>query len=135
VRALVAAVLVVAALAGGYAALGGGGFAPDHVTDPCRPRPRPHSGDLLDPVQRATLAVLDGAACDLRATREDVLLGLLRRRPPGGVSEARLSDAVLAGLDRAQREGALGATEAAVLRFAVRAGGARVLLDLLLRQR
>jgi hypothetical protein len=134
VKVLLVAVVLAVALVGGYAALGGGDFEPRAVADPCRPRPRPTSGDRLDGVQRATLAVLDGAACDLGAPREDVLLTLLDRRSPLGASKERLNEAVLAGIARAEKEGSLGGTEATVLRFAVRAGGAKALLDLLLRQ-
>jgi hypothetical protein len=134
VRALLVAVVLAAALVGGYAALGGGGYHPGGVADPCLPRPRPASGDRLDGVQRATLSVLDGAACDLHASREDVLLTLLDRRSPVGADDDRLSAAVQAGIDRARKEGTLGATEATVLRFAVRAGGAKALLGLLLQQ-
>jgi hypothetical protein len=90
---------------------------------------RPSSGDLLDPAQRATLAVLDGAACELGTSREQVLLDLIRHRNPLGVSDRRMEKAVLAGIDRAVTEKALGATEAAILRFGVRVGGVDVLLD------
>ena len=123
------AVVVALVLAALYTALDGGDYEPTPVADPCAPRERPRTGDILDPTQRATLAVLDGAACDLRMSREQVLLDLIRERNPRGVSDERVRDAVLAGIDRAEREDVLGRTEATVLRFAVRAGGVQVLLD------
>jgi hypothetical protein len=128
-RALAVAVVAAIALVGVYAIAGGGDYEPTPVANPCAPRERPRSGDLLDPAQRATLAVLDGAACDLRTSREQVLIDLLRRRNPRGVSDDRVKDAVLAGIKRAEREKALGGTEATLLRFAVRIGGVKVLLD------
>jgi hypothetical protein len=130
VKLVALAAVVAAALVGIHLLAGGGGYAPTPVADPCAPRERPRSGDLLDPAQRATLAVLDGAACDLGTSREQVLLDLIRRRNPLGVSDERLKDAVMAGIDRAVREKALGSAEATVLRLAVRVGG----VDALLRQ-
>jgi hypothetical protein len=129
VRLLALAVVLAVVLVGGYVALGGGDYVPSPVANACEPRERPRSGDILDPAQRATLAVLDGAACDLRMPREQVLLDLLRERNPRGVSDDRVTDAVLAGIDRAEREDALGGTEATLLRLGVRVGGVQVLLD------
>ncbi len=123
------AVVVSVALVLGYLLAGGGDYGPTPVADACAPRARPTSGDLLDPVQRGTLAVLDGAACDLRTSREQVLLDLVRRRNPLGVSDARFKDAVNAGIDRAQEEGTIGAAEATGLRLAVQFGGVQALLD------
>jgi hypothetical protein len=128
-RLVASAVVVALALCGFYTARDGGDYEPTPVANPCAPRERPRSGDALDPAQRATLAVLDGAACELRTSREQALLDLLRERNPAGASDDRVRDAVLAGIDRAEREDVLGGTEATVLRFAVRAGGVQVLLD------
>jgi hypothetical protein len=131
VKAFVLSIVVSLALVGGYLLAGGGTYEPTAVADPCSPRARPQSGDLLDPVQRGTLAVLDGAACDLDTSREQVLLDLVRRRNPLGASDARVKDAVDAGIDRAQTEGTIGGAEATALRLAVQFGGVGALLDLL----
>jgi hypothetical protein len=131
VKVFALAVVVSVALVLGYLIAGGGSYGPTAVADPCAPRPRPESGDLLDPVQRGTLAILDGAACDLHTTREQVLLDLVRKRNPLGVSDARVKDAVSAGIERAQKEGTIGAAEATGLRLAVQFGGVGALLDLL----
>ena len=128
-RAVLVAVVAAVVLVGVYLLEGGGDYGPTPVASACAPRERPQTGDVLDPAQRATLAVLDGAACDLRIPREQVLLDLLRDRNPRGVSDERVTDAVLAGIDRAEREDALGATEASLLRLGVRVGGVQVLLD------
>jgi hypothetical protein len=129
VRLVAFAVVVAIALCGLYTALDGGDYEPTPVADACAPRERPRSGDLLDPAQSATLAVLDGAACDLGVSREQALLDLIQERNPKGVSDDRLKEAVLAGIERAEQEDVLAGTEATVLRFAVNAGGVQVLLD------
>lgn len=123
------ALVVSVALVLGYLLAGGSDYGPTPVADPCAPRARPASGDLLDPVQRGTLAILDGAACDLHTSREQVLLDLVRRRNPLGVSDERVKDAVSAGIDRAQKEGTIGGAEATALRLAVQFGGVGALLD------
>ena len=128
-RVVALAAVVAVALVAGYLLLGGGDYVPAEVANTCAPRARPRSGDLLDPAQRATLAILDGAACDLGTSREQVMLDLLRRRNPRGVSDDRVKDAVLAGIDRAVKEKSLGGTEATLLRLGVRLGGVGVLLD------
>lgn len=124
-------IVVSLALVGGYLLAGGGTYEPTAVADPCSPRARPQSGDLLDPVQRGTLAVLDGAACDLETSREQVLLDLVRRRNPLDVSDERVKAAVDVGIDRAQTEGTIGGAEATALRLAVQFGGVGALLDVL----
>jgi hypothetical protein len=129
VKVFALAVVVSVALVLGYLIAGGSSYGPTAVADPCAPRPRPESGDLLDPVQRGTLAILDGAACDLHTSREQVLLDIVRKRNPLGVSDARVKDAVSAGIDRAQNEGTIGAAEATALRLAVQFGGVGALLD------
>jgi hypothetical protein len=129
VKLVAVAVVVALALCGLYTALDGGDFEPTPVADACAPRERPSSADVLDPAQRATLAVLDGAACDLGVSREQALLDLLDERNPDGVSDERLQEAVLTGIERAEDEQVLSGTEASVLRFAVNAGGVQVLLD------
>ena len=130
-RALVVALVLAGALAGAYLALGGGDYEPTPVAAACARRELPRSGDLLDPVQRATLVVLDGAACDLKTSREELLLTLLDRRRPGRTSEKRLNEALVAGIERAQHDGELSGFEATILRTAVRTAGADAVLRLL----
>jgi hypothetical protein len=129
VRLLALAVVLAVALVGGYLVLDGGDYEPTPVADACEQRARPSSGDILDPAQRATLAVIDGAACDLRMSREQMLLDLIRDRNPRGVDDERVKEAVLKGIDRAEEEDALGEPTSTFLRIAVRAGGVQVLLD------
>ena len=103
-----------------YVSLGGSSYGPTAAADPCAPRARP----AVERSQRATLAALDGAACTLRSSREELLLALLERRLPPGVSDDELTAAVGDGIDRAERERQLGRFEAIGLRLALRVGGA-----------
>ena len=118
-------------LAAAYVALGGGSYEPRAVADPCARRARP----AVDDTQRAVLAALDGGACRLRTTREDLLLPLLDGKQPPGVSEPELVEAMRSGVDRARDEGALSAIEAAGLRLALSTRGTAALLGLLLETR
>ena len=127
--ALPAAATVATLLVATYVALGGANYGPTAVADPCADRARPQG---VGRTQLTLLAAVDGAACDLRLKREDMLLTLLDRRRPAGVSEDELGDALRAGVDRAERERALGGLAATALRFALRIGGADLLIDRLL---
>jgi MFS family permease len=127
--ALPGAAAVATILVAAHVALGGAAYGPTASADPCAARGRPHG---VGRTQLTLLATVDGAACRLRLAREPMLLALLGRRRPRGVSENELGDALRAGVDRAQREGALGGLAATALRFALRIGGARLLIDRLL---
>jgi hypothetical protein len=76
--------------------------------------------------------VLDGAACDLGTSREALVLSLAQGDGALLRDDDRVRRALEAGIDRARSEDAVGALEAAALRFAVRNGLADVLLDALL---
>jgi len=121
--------LAAALLAAVYLALGGGDIGPRAVADPCGQRVRPAGVERL---QRAALATLDGTACKLGSSREDLLRTLLQRERPAGVSRDELAVAFVAGVDRAQREGALGGVEAGALKLGLRAGALVGILGLLL---
>jgi hypothetical protein len=126
--AMPAAATAAALLVAVYVALGGAGFGPHGVADPCRDRARPQG---VERTQLAALATLDGAACKLASSREDLLRTLLERRRPAGVSEDELADAFAAGIDRAQREGALRGLEATALRVGLKAGALTGILGLI----
>ena len=116
-----------AALIAAYLALGGATYAPVAVADPCKPR-APTGAQANDPLQRIALSALDGAACELRVPREDLVLGLADARSRAefarehGVDDAALERAVRSGLDRAiaeeERAGRLSGFEAGLLRQA-----------------
>lgn len=123
------AVAVGALLVAVYLALGGGGFGPREVADPCDPRERPAG---VERTQIAALATLDGAACELDMPREDLLRTLLGGERPEGVSEDELVDAFGAGINRARSEGALTPGEATALRVGLQTGGLLGIIGLLL---
>jgi hypothetical protein len=82
--------------------------------------------------QLTLLAALDGSACRLRIDREGLLLSLIEGRRPPGVSDDELGDALDAGVDRAEREGAVGGIVAFGLRLALKTGGPLALVKRLL---
>lgn len=123
------AVALGALLVAVYLALGGGGFGPREVADPCAPRDRPAG---VERTQIAALATLDGAACELDMPREDLLRTLLGGQRPEGVSEDELVAAFGAGIDRARAEDALTPREATALRVGLQTGGLLGIIGLLL---
>ena len=107
-RVLVAAIAASVALLGVYLALGGGTYEPSAVGNPCEPRPPAADPEGLDEnVQALALSALDGAACELRVTREDLLAALADPETreafldENRISDETLEGAVRAGLDRA----------------------------------
>ena len=73
---LAAALAVSAALVGSYAALGGGSYEPSPVADPCTVREWRNPDDLPTVLEQVALSALDGAACTLGVSREELLLSL-----------------------------------------------------------
>lgn len=124
-----------------YLALGGASYAPAKVADPCAPR------DWRDPIgvqevaQQIVLSALDGAACELGTTREDVVLAfdsrdeLERFADEHDIGDDELEELVRSGLLRAiadaERAGALSMALADRLRGTVRRIPVRSLLGLL----
>ncbi len=120
----VAAALLVAV----YVLLGGGSYGPSAVRDPCRARARP----AVDRTQLVALAALDGTACTLHTSREELVRSLLRAQLPAGVSTGELEAALGDGINRAQDEGALSGLAAIALRVTLKVGGALGLIGRLL---
>jgi hypothetical protein len=136
------AVTAVAGVLGAYLALGGADYQPRAVADPCVPRSteelRARSGGLLEQI---ALSALDGAACRLRVTREELALAVAsedaRREfvARHQISDAGLEDAVREGARRAiadeRRRGSLSSFEASLLERAVGVVPVTTLLDAL----
>jgi hypothetical protein len=130
-RALVAGSIVVSlALVGAYLAAGGSSYAPAKTQNPCKPRPWGSPEGIQAIAERFSIAALDGAACKLGVSREALARALaspaarerfIRRY---GIDDAKLAEAVRAGLLRAvnegERAGALSPLFAGPLREAVR---------------
>lgn len=124
-----AAAVVATALVAAYVALGGATYGPTPVADPCEPRTRPAG---VGRTQLTLLAALDGGACRLRLHRETFPLSLLDGKRPPGVTDDRLSGALEAGVDRAQREGAINGLVALSLKLALKTGGPLALVKRLI---
>jgi hypothetical protein len=127
---LAATSLIVVEIADG--AVDAGGLA---VRDPCEPRP-PFPGQGLDAtLQRIVLDGLDGAACELDASREELVLSLAPR--PGAEpirwDDETIESAVRAGLlgaiDDAEQRGSLNAIIATILREVVERAPVQWLID------
>jgi hypothetical protein len=137
------AVAASAALIVTYLVLGGASYKPVEVADPCKPRPieKPQGGD--ETLQQVALSALDGAACSLRVTREELTLALADRNSRDrflrehGVSDEELNEALRAGLlravDDARRVDTLSDLEASIIRAAIERVPIGVIIDVLQR--
>ena len=136
-RAIAVAATAAVALVVVYLALGGASYAPAAVADPCAAR------ELRNPqgFEQIVLSALDGAACELDVSREEVVLAfssrasLERFAQEHGDSTEKLEDLVRAGLrralDDAEREGLLDPRLADLLRGLAARIPVAQLLDLL----
>jgi hypothetical protein len=83
--------------------LGALGFGKPDLADPCTSRPAFAGGGLDGEVQRFALSGLNGAACRLHATREELVLSFV---PAAGTKRVRwdrrtIEEALRAGFDQA----------------------------------
>jgi hypothetical protein len=125
-RAIAWSTAAVVVLVLAYLALGGASYAPAEVTDPCTPRDWRGPHGLQEVAQQVVLSALDGAACDLHVSREDMVLALSSKDSreefarANGISNERLEqlvhDGLVRSIDDAENAGALGSTTAALLR-------------------
>ena len=125
-RPIIVAAAASLALIGVYLALGGASYAPARVADPCASRDWRNPQGLQHTAEQIVLSALDGAACKLHVTREDMVLAfssrasLARFARQHHVSTQQLDDLVRAGLmrsiDDAENAGALDPTVGDVLR-------------------
>ena len=100
-----------------YLALGGASYAPAQVADPCAARDWRDPGDLGEIAEQIVLSALDGAACELDVSREEIVLAFgsrasIQRFARGQrISDEELEELVRSGLvravDDAERAGAL----------------------------
>jgi hypothetical protein len=104
------------------------------VRDPCAPRPA-YPGEGLDAVlQRIVLDGLDGAACELGASREELVLSLSPRsnadiRWDDATIERALRAGLLGAIDDAEQRGSLNGIAAALLRQLVQHAPVQWLID------
>jgi len=103
----VAALAASAALIGSYAALGGASYKPTPVASPCTERAWRNPDGLEATVEQVVLTALDGAACSLGVSREDLVLALRSRSSLEAfahqhhISQADAARSIRDGLDHA----------------------------------
>jgi AcrR family transcriptional regulator len=140
-RALAWAAAASAALVVLYLALGGASYAPAKVADPCAARDWREPQGFEEVAEQVVLSALDGAACELHVSREEMVLALAnqdsreRFAREHGISNERLEQLFRVGLlraiDDAEQADAIGSTVAGLLRGIVMRIPVDELLDLL----
>jgi len=140
-RPIIVAAAASLALIGVYLALGGASYAPARAADPCASRDWRNPQGFQHTAEQIVLSALDGAACKLHVTREDMVLAfssrasLARFARQHHVSTQQLDELVRAGLmrsiDDAENAGALNSTIADLLRGFVRRFPIEQLIELL----
>ena len=142
-RAIAVATGVAVALVAVYLALGGASYAPAAVADPCAPREDRNPEGFEQVAEQIVLSALDGAACELGVSREEVVLAFSSRASldrfaqEHGESDKELESLARAGLrralDEAERANQLDPSVANLLRGLVARVPIEQLLDLLER--
>jgi hypothetical protein len=105
-RVLIALGVAAAALVVIELALGALSFGQPRLADPCTAKATPAGSGIDATVQRLARATLDGAACQLHTTREELVLSFV---PAAGTKRIRwdrhtIDQALRAGLDRSAHE-------------------------------
>ena len=106
-RALAWSAAASALLVAVYLALGGASHAPASLADPCAPQDWSQPEGVAEVGEQIVLAALDGAACRIGVSREDIVLAFEDRDSleafgrEHGVTEAELERLARTGLERA----------------------------------
>jgi hypothetical protein len=126
------------ALVVAYLALGGASYAPAKVADPCATRDWREPKGLAEVGEQIVLSGLDGVACELGVSREEMVLALAnsdsreRFAREHGISDEQLArDGLMRAIDDAVEADALNPTIADLLRGLVRTIPVDELVDLL----
>jgi hypothetical protein len=116
-RVLAWAIVAAVGLVAVYLALGGASYEPAAVADPCASRDWSEPADLEEVGEQIILSALDGAACKLGVSREEIVLAFESRATLGrfareqDISQDQVAELVRAGLrravDEAEQAGAL----------------------------
>lgn len=127
---IVGAVVASVALVAAYLAAGGSSYEPSPTADPCEQREWRSPDGIEESAQQFALSALDGAACELGVSREELAVALVSEESRAefaaeqGVADGELEEAVRAGLVRAIDD----AEDAGALSGFV-AGGARAIAE------
>ena len=127
-RPLLVALALVAAVVVPYVALGGGRYEPAPVADPCQPRERAEADGLGETLEQVALRAVDGVACELGVSREDLVLALRSEEALDAFAreqdidrddlEAAITDGLVRAVDQAEEEGELPGFVAPLIRRA-----------------
>jgi hypothetical protein len=100
-----------------YVALGGGSFEPTPVADPCQPRALAEADGLGETIERIALRAVDGVACELGVSREELVLALRSEdafdafTAKNGIdrteAEQAIHDGLVQAVDEAEEDGTL----------------------------
>jgi hypothetical protein len=114
---LLVALGLVAAVVIPYLALGGGRYEPTPVADPCDERERTDVDGLGTTIEQIALRGVDGVACELGVSREELVLALRNEEALAAFSreqgidrddlERAIADGLVRAVDQAVEEGAL----------------------------
>jgi hypothetical protein len=114
---ILVALAAVAAVVVPYVALGGATYEPAEVADPCVTRDWRDPGNLEEVLEQIVLSALDGAACDLGVSREDLVLAVRSEDALDNFAdehgltrddaEQAVEDGLLRAVDDAEEAGAL----------------------------
>jgi len=144
-RAIAYSTAAVLVLVGLYLALGGASYAPAKVADPCATRSWRSPQGFEAVAEQIVLSAVDGAACQLHVSREDMVIALANSDTRAQfvrehhITNAELESLVRNGLKRsvddAENAGALNPTVAGFIRGIVGNLPVDELLDVLQRLR
>ena len=128
-----------------YLALGGASYEPTPVADPCERREWRDPGGLQEVLEQVVLSALDGAACELGVSREDLVIAVRDEASLDefaddlGISREDAERAVQDGLERAvedaEEAGALTGIFASLARRAIESVPPWLLIETLERLR
>ncbi len=140
-RAIVVATAAAVALVALYLGLGGASYAPAKSADPCAMREWRSPGGFQEVAEQIVLSGLDGAACELGVSREEIVLAFASGQSlqtfarEQGIEVSQLEDLLRAGLvravDDAERADAVNSTVAGILRQVIERVPVSTILDLL----
>jgi hypothetical protein len=138
---LLLALGAVAAVVVPYIALGGTSYQPAEVADPCITREWRDPGDLEAVFEQIVLSALDGAACELDVSREELVIAVRSEEALESFAdqhgltrndaEQAVEDGLLRAVDDAEEAGALPGSLADLARRAIDAVPPWLLLETL----
>jgi hypothetical protein len=140
-RAIAIASGAAVALVGVYLALGGASYAPAAVAEPCASREDRNREGFEQVAEQIVLSALDGAACELGVSREELVLALRDEESldafaaehgvDRGDAERAFEDGIDRALAEAEEAGALSGFTASLVARAVDAVPPWLLLEAL----